>query len=179
MRIRTTFEITESVEELRGLLRKERDGRKKERLHFLYLFKTGHVKDLGQAGAVLGRDRKTMSQWRGKYLIGGVSTLLERGTSPGRTPQVRGAALITLQERLSEAEGFGSYQEIDGWVRAHLGIALKAKTLYHLCHYKLGATSKVARPSNPKKDDAAVEAFKKTSAPTLRRRSPRRSRPKK
>ena len=168
MRIRTAFEIHEGVDELRRLLTKESDGRMKERLHFLYLFKSGQVRYLSQAGALLGRDRKTMSQWRSKYLTGGLSEVLERGTSPGRTPQVYGAALARLKERLGDPEGFGSYKEIGGWVREELGITLKPKTLYHLCHYKLGATSKVARPSNPKKDEDAVEAFKKTSAPNWR-----------
>ena len=168
MRIRTAFEIHEGVDELRRLLTKELDGRRKERLHFLYLFKSGQVRYLSQAGVLLGRDRKTMSQWRSKYLTGGVSEVLERGTSPGRTPQVYGAALARLKECLGNPEGFGSSKEIEGWVREKLGVVLKPKTLYHLCHYKLGATSKVARPSNPQKDEDAVEAFKKTSAPNLR-----------
>jgi transposase len=168
MRIRTAFEIHEGVDELRRLLTKESDGRRKERLHFLYLFQSGQVRYLSQAGALLGRDRKTMSQWRSKYLSGGLSELLERGTSPGRTPQVYGAALARLKKRLGDPEGFGSYKEIGGWVREELGITLKPKTLYHLCHSKLGATSKVARPSNPKKDEDAVAAFKKTLQPNWR-----------
>jgi transposase len=147
-------------------LTQESDGRRKERLQFLYLFKIGQVKSLCQAGTVLGRDRKTMSRWRQKYLSEGLSGLLHRGTSPGRTPQVRGEALATLRERLSDPKGFGSYKEIDGWVREHLGVSLHPKTLYHLCHYKLQATSKVARPRDPKQDKEMVDAFKKTSVPT-------------
>ena len=61
MRIRTAFEIHESVEELRDLLTRESDGRRKERIQVLYLFKSGQVKSLCQAGQLLGRDRKTMS----------------------------------------------------------------------------------------------------------------------
>ena len=164
MRIRTAFEIEETAKELRRLLTKESDGRKRERVQFLYLFKSGQAKYLGQAAEVLGRDWKTMSQWRTKYLDGGLVGVLERGTSPGRTPQVRGDALAKLEERLSDPKGFGSYKEIEGWMREELGIVVPPKTLYHLCHYKLGATSKVVRPRNPKQEEDAVEVFKKTSA---------------
>ena len=172
MRIRTAFEIHESVEALRDLLTRESEGRRKERIQFLYLFKSGQVKSLCQAGQLLGRDRKTMSHWRSKYLSGGLEEVLARGTSPGRAPQVQGEALVRLKARLSASEGFGSYKEIDGWVKEELGITLKPKTLYHMCHYKLGATAKVARPRNPKQDEQAVAALKKTSASTFRRRSP-------
>ena len=177
MRIRTAFEIQESVEELRRLLTRETDGRKKERIQFLYLFKTGQVKSLDRAGAVLGRDRKTMSQWRGKYLSGGLAGLLERHTSPGRTPQVRGEALARLKERLQDPAGVGSYREIGRWVKEELGMDLHPKTLYDLCHYRLGARSKVARPHHPKQDEEAVAAFKKTLVLTSRRRSLRSSKP--
>ena len=117
-----------------------------------------------------------MSHWRTKYLSGGLEGVLVRGTSPGRTPQVQGEALVRLKARLSDSEGFGSYQQIGRWVKEELDITLKPKTLYHLCHYKLGATAKVARPRNPKQDEQAVAALKETSTSTFRWPSPR-SRP--
>lgn len=172
MRIRTAFEIHESAEELRGLLTRETDGRKKERIQFLYLFKTGQVKSLYRVAALLGRNRKTMSQWRRKYLSGGLEGLLERHTSPGRIPQVRGEALDRLKERLADPVGFGSYKQIGRWVKEELGIDLHPKTLYDLCHYRLQASSKVARPHHPQQDTQAVEAFKKTFVRTSRPRSP-------
>ena len=162
MKIKTEFEINESAEELRRMMIKEKDERKRERLQFLYLFKTQKVRYLYQAAELVGRARSTISEWRSKYLHGGLDEVLERGSSPGRTPQLKGDALEKLRERLGDPQGFGSYNEVHLWVKDELQLELKKKTLDDVCRDKLGATCKVARPSHPQKDEGEVAAFKKT-----------------
>ena len=162
MKIKTEFEINESAEALRRMMIREKDERKRERLQFLYLFKTQKVRYLYQAAEIVGRARSTLSEWRRKYIHGGLAELLERRKSPGRTPQLKGDALEKLRERLRDPQGFGSYTEVYLWVKDELQLDIKKKTLYDVCRYKLGATCKVARPSHPQKDEAEVAAFKKT-----------------
>ena len=78
MKIKTEFEINESAEELRRMMIKEKDDRKKERLQVLYLFKTEKVRYLYQAAEIVGRARSTLSEWRRKYIHGGLDEVLER-----------------------------------------------------------------------------------------------------
>lgn len=90
----------------------EKEGRRKERLQFLYGLKIGTLKTLSQASKWLGRHRNTLSEWLVKYETGGLSQLLDRQKTPGRTPTLKGEILNQLKEQLSKPEGFNSYWDI-------------------------------------------------------------------
>lgn len=80
--------ITESVSELRSLIRKSPKGYQKQRLTMLYLYRSGQVKTRKQAAEMLGVHRKTVGDWLSTYLTEGLDALSERGYSPGRPPQL-------------------------------------------------------------------------------------------
>ena len=60
-------QITESVSELKSLLRKTPVGYQKQRLTALYLFRSGQATTRKQAAALIGVHRKTIGHWLATY----------------------------------------------------------------------------------------------------------------
>ena len=77
-------EITESVKDLKVLLRKSKKKHETQRLTALYLLKSGEAKNRVQVAKRLGVDRMSVGQWLSAYETGGLEKLLERGYAPGR-----------------------------------------------------------------------------------------------
>ncbi len=75
--------ITESTEELLEMRRGERDERRRERLHLLWLLASGAVTDRLSAAKQLGRNRETVSRWLADYARGGLAALLRAPRPPG------------------------------------------------------------------------------------------------
>ncbi len=161
MRRKINIPIKEDEENLLQLLKKEKNGRKKERLQFLYVLKTGQIRYIKDAVKLFGRNRNTYGDWVGKYESGGLKELLSIERGPGRQGNIQGENLKKLKARLSEPEGFNSYKDISAWMEKECGIKLPPKKLFYTCKIKLKASPKVARPSNPRQDSEEVEAFKK------------------
>ena len=82
-----SLEIIETAEELKELLRKQREGRLKERVQALYLLKTHQVRELKELGQVVGRDTSTLYRWfeRNKGRVGELisARVYPWGTSSG------------------------------------------------------------------------------------------------
>jgi hypothetical protein len=156
-------EISESEKELKELFLSEKDLRKRERLQLLYLLKSDSVESITHAGKILGKYHQALRFWCNKYREGGLNRLLERETSDGRPAAIQGEALEKLKQELSKESGFKSYYAIQKWIKENLGIEMPYKTVFSLCHDKLGAGPKVCRPLNPKQNKENFESFKKTS----------------
>jgi transposase len=155
------FEITEKEEDLKNLLLNEKDIRVKERLQVIYLIKTKEVTKISKLSKIIIRDRGTIRIWIKKYQESGLSGLLKRDTSLGRPSALKKEEISKLNEKLSESVGFKSYIEIQNWIAEKLGVKMKYKAVFKLCHNKLGASPKVSRPMNPKQDIEKAETFKK------------------
>lgn len=143
--------ITESTEELKHMLRHENDSRKKQRLQSLYLLQTRQGSNRTEVAHLLGVNRNTVGRWLRDYSRGGISALLDLYTPVGKSSTICGQILEGLEEKLSCAQGFGSYNEIRVWLEETYKVNLKYKTIYNLVRYKLGAKLKVPRPSHIKK----------------------------
>ena len=76
-------EITESVSELKRLLRKTSVGYQKQRLTALYLFRSGQAITRKQVAERLGVSRKTIGHWIATYETEELDALLDRDYSPG------------------------------------------------------------------------------------------------
>ena len=63
------LDVSESQEELELLLKKEKDARRRERLQFLYWYKTGQVTTRKALGELLNRSPFAASFHRAKSLI--------------------------------------------------------------------------------------------------------------
>src|SRR5918911_3104422 len=68
--------ITEDLAILEERLRRERDPKRKPRLHLLVLLKSRQVTSRGQAAAHLAVHRNTVAVWLRRYRDGGLEALL-------------------------------------------------------------------------------------------------------
>jgi Helix-turn-helix domain len=79
--------IREDLHTLQARLHRERDPKRKPRLHLLVLLKSGHVTSRGQAAAHLALHRNTVAAWLRRYRDGGLEALLtykEAGAPAGQ-----------------------------------------------------------------------------------------------
>lgn len=144
--------ITETAEELKTLLKAERDVKRAQRLQMLYLFASKQVKTRKEAAILLGVHRETLGDWLALYETGGREGLLKLYVAPGKAPSVTPEVEAQLREALSTPSGFASYGEIQEWLWQNQGIRLAYSTVHTLVRYKLKARPKVARRSNREKN---------------------------
>lgn len=156
------LEIQESEYDLKQLLRQQKTTFSKERVHLLYLLKTGQARTVQDAAALLGRNRVTLQEWLRKYRAGGLEQLLEQKASSGRPRAIPAWAEAALQKRLQEPQGFDGYSAICDWLENKLGIQAKYKTVHQLVHYRLQSSPKVPRPVSVEQSTEQITAYKKT-----------------
>ncbi len=148
---RTMPIIHESADDLKHRLQQERDPRKRQRLHLLYLLASGQARRRTQAAQLLGVERNTIGRWLTQYSQGGLAALLDLYIPAGKAPALTPDQLAQLQQRLERPEGFASYGEIQQWIATTLGVQMGYHAVHTLVHDKLRARPKVARPSHEKK----------------------------
>ena len=154
--------ITENPDDLRRLLKAEKDVRKRQRLEALYVLGSGQAKTRQQVAALLGVHRHTVGAWLAAYEQGGRPAMLTIGTAPGRVSAVTPEVKEALRARLAQPQGFGSYGQIQQYLAQEHGVHLAYSTVHSLVRYRLKAKPKTPRPSSKKKDPAQERAFVET-----------------
>lgn len=154
-------EIVDIEEEIKIKLQKEKDIRRKDRLMFLYLIKSGECTTLTKVGKILCKNRATMKKWALKYKNGGKEELLKRETSNGVAGILTKEELLELDEKLKLPEGFKSYESVRVWIQKGFNKEMTYKGVYNLCKYKLNTSLKVPRPSNPSQNKYEFDDFQK------------------
>ena len=144
-------EITESVEDLKRLLRQAKKKHEIQRLTALYLLKSKQVKTRLEVAACLGVDRTSVGHWLGAYETGGLQNLLKRRYAPGRVSILTAEQQVHLRNELQKPNGFSSYVEIQRYIAETLGVEMNYKTVYTMVHDKWGCKLKVPRTSHVKK----------------------------
>jgi transposase len=134
----------------------------KERVHALYVWKAGLVKDIADLAGLLGRSESTIRLRFARYRAEGLSGVLAWNYRGGKRPAISGAILEALQIRLQAPDGFRSYGEIRDWLANEQGLAIPYKTAHQTVRYRLKAKLKVARPTHRLRAEMAVVDFKKT-----------------
>lgn len=155
--------IHESASELKELLNQSLPKRSHERIHALYLLKSGQAKNRQAVSFLLGRHRHTIREWLDRYESEGLSSLLELKTSSNRQSSLTENELDQLKKRLDDPAGFGSYGEIQTWIETKLGKSIIYPTVHRLVRYRLKSKLKVPRKVHIDKDEALSLRFKKTS----------------
>jgi transposase len=145
------YEITESAEELLQMMRKEKKGRFRDRLRLLWLLKSTEASTMSRASELCGVSRLTAAEWIRRYESGGIGELLLLKTVSGKKRSISGEIEDSLRKRLSESDGFGSYNEIRIWLKEKYDPDIPYKTVHKTVHYYLGAKPKIPRPSHIKK----------------------------
>ena len=160
--------IIETKEELADLLHREKDMRKKERLQFLYWQKSGLATTRSQLAALLGKTLPTLTAWARRYKQQGLNGLLKMDyKGGGHLRVIPWAAIDELDARLKTEEGFGSFAEIQSWLKDQYGIEVAYSTVHGLVKYGLKASPKVVRPFSERQDPEALAEFKKNLSEPL------------
>ena len=163
------LDIKESESELRSLLNSQTKLLQYQRVKALLLIKQGKVVYTYQLAKKLKRERKTIYNWLKLYKQEGIEFYLNVKSRGSRREEIPEEVKQALSEQLSNpSTTITSYVELLNWVESHFGILLNYKTLYSHCRTYHQSVLKVARKSHHKKDELAVEAFKKTTLSTQR-----------
>jgi transposase len=128
----------------------------------LVLIKEGKCNTRKGVAKRLGVHRNTIRDWLSKYESGGLDALVEI-KSPGAPSGQRSLPeriLSSLLECLASSSGFGSYVELQRWLKETHNLSIKYKTLHRIVRYELKAKLKVPRRSHEKKNDAEEAAFR-------------------
>ncbi|MEM8781199.1 MAG: helix-turn-helix domain-containing protein [Cyanobacteria bacterium P01_G01_bin.49] len=155
------IEITETVDELKELLKAIENQEVKERIQALYWLKSGQVKTTQAIANLIGKHRVTVSRWLSSYRSKGIKVLLLKGKSSGRNRKLSSIVEQSLEQELKEREGFSSYKEIQTWLLAMHDVEMSYSGVHQLVRYRLGGKLKVPRPTHTKQKPGAVEDFKK------------------
>ena len=156
-----------TAEALRGLAAKSNDGAQVRRLLALALILDGHPRRA--AAERSGMDRQTLRDWVHRYNDGGV-TGLRSVRIGGRTAALTAAQMAELRELtikgpVPETDKVVRWRCVDlrAEVSRRFTVTVSEGTIGKWLR-KMGLTRLQPRPFHPKKDGAAQETFKKTSA---------------
>ncbi len=161
------YVILEIAEELFDMIKNEKRGRFRDRLRLLWFLKTGEAETMTRTAELCGVSRLTAAEWFRRYGIGGIAELLCLKTVPGRQLAVSAEVAEDLKKRLSEPEGFGSYDEIRIWLMENYDLDIPYKTVHKTVRYYLGAKPKMPRPSHIRKNEDEVRGFKESFPATV------------
>ena|SRR5437899_1182358 len=163
--------IKESLSDLKALL-KNQPSHFKPRVQMLITIKksaTGLSKNA--LAELIGVNHNSIQIWRKKYLQGGINELLFHRKTGFKPSLITPEAHKSIETKLNEPlEGFTSFKELQQWVDENFVKGIKYVTINSYVKRHFGAKLKVARKSHIKKDHQATEAFKKTSASSLKKR---------
>jgi transposase len=157
------IEVLESQKELEILLKEEKDVRKRERLQFLYWYKTGQAITRKALGKLLNRSQFAIGQWIDLYRSKGLHGLLHLNYRGGNlAPSIPLEIQWQLKEKLAQPEGVTSYKAIQVWLKETHGLDVPYSTVFGTVKYRLNACLKVPRPYAENYDQEAVDDFKKS-----------------
>ena len=157
-----------SADELRLAARRSKDSCQARRLLALAQVLDGRRR--GEAARAGGMARQTLRDWVHRYNAEGVEGLCDRPRS-GRPPRLSKAQLAELA-RLVEAGPDPAVHvvvrwrcvDLQGQIEARFGVEISERHVGRILK-QLHFTRLSVRPCHPKTDEAAQQAFKKTSPP--------------
>jgi len=158
--------IRETVVELRSLQRKSGELISK-RLQMIIEIKRHEKTGISKRdlSAITGINHNSIVKWRKMYVQLGLDSLLKHGRTGGfKKSVVSREEHKKIETKLKDAKnGIRGYKELLEWVKIALDKDIKYITLLKYVQRHFSTKIKVARKSHIKKDEMAVEAFKKTS----------------
>ena len=166
MRNKLDKRIKESIESLRQYKKNAPNYRIKTRIESLILIKSNEFTRLQDIANHLSIGLRSLKRWLKIYEEKGLEHLLGISNGGRRYCNISLELHEALKEKTHNSEDpFMSYVEAVQWVKENYGQTVKYTTLrsYLVDNFK----TKVKRPrkSHYKKDEQAIEAFKKTSQP--------------
>ena len=143
--------IQESTEELERLLKKSPSHEHKNKIIALLL--VNECKSRKEIANRLHLHFNTIAKWFNIYQAEGLEGLIKgktRGAPKGQRilPE---AVFNALEQKLNTQEGFGSYSEIQQWLKDNYNIEIGYWSIWGLVRYHFKAKLKTARPIHPEK----------------------------
>lgn len=158
------IQIQESDEELKSLLRETKNLRLKIRIQSLILTKEKKFQRREDLAEYLGVGTSSLYRWTEVYKKAGIDAMLKISNGGKRRNAVPSEVHIGLEKKLGDSENpFLGYWDAQIWVKENYGIDLKYVTLRSYMIRNFGTKLKTPRKSHYKKDEQAIEAFKKTT----------------
>lgn len=154
------IEISESVEELKKEMKKQKTALNFAKVQALYLLKIQAVETVRYLAVIIGRAESTIHSWLQLYRQGGLEKLLEEHPKTGRPKKLDIETVARIQQELSNSEGFLSYKEIRLWLFSCLNIEISYPTIHRIVRYELQSKLKVPRPCHEKQKPGIISAFK-------------------
>jgi len=139
------IEIVETPEELKDLMRQEKDALPQEKLLVLYWLKTKMVDSVLSVAVRLGKHRTTIQRWLSSYLMGGIAELLSQKPRSGRPRIMKAEIVEKLEKELSQPEGFSNYKEVHQWLTNCCEVPVAYRTVHQWTRYRLQGKLKVPR----------------------------------
>ena len=165
------FSIKESEKEIKKLI-KTSNAMIGKRLLALLIFKRHEHSGISKREVAdeIGVNHNSVQAWRTLYIEAGIKALMSHANIGYKQSKINAKQSKALQKKLSNpGNGIVGFTELLAWYNARFKTAINYKTFHGYVVRKFKATVKVARKSHVKKDPAAVEAFKKTSANTVKK----------
>ena len=154
--------------EVRRFARRAKDGAQARRLLALAAVLDGASRE--EAAKIGGMDRQTLRDWVIRYNEAGVDGLRDRPRS-GRRPRLNAEQLAELARLVEEGPDVAVHGVVR-WRCIDLQTEIKARFAVELSERHIGRllgqlkfTRLSVRPRHPQADEAAQQAFKKTSPP--------------
>lgn len=159
------FKIKESIEALKKLQRSASPFIGK-RIQVLIVFKKHESEGISKREVAdqVGVNHNSVQIWRSAYIKGGIELLMSHSKKCNIKPIINSEQAAVLRAKLEDPKnGFVGFKELLDWFNKTHQTTINYKTFHGFCVRKFGAKIKTARKSHVKKDEQAVETFKKTS----------------
>lgn len=175
MALPKTFRIKESESEIKKLI-KSSNIMIGKRLHALLVFKQHEQSGISKREAAnhVGVDQNSVQTWRTIYINEGIEGLMVHANTGYKPSKINSGQEKALKKKLDDpANGIVGFTELLDWFNTTFKAEINYKTFHGFVVRKFKAKIKTARKSHVKKDREAVDAFKKTSANTASKSSPK------
>lgn len=117
----------------------------------------------------VGVNHNSVQAWRKLYETGGINTLLSYEKQTGRPSGISEQEHTKLAAKLKDPKnGLRGYVELLNWMEKEFNKTFKYNTILKYAYRHFQTAIKVARKSHIKKDDEAVDTFKKTSVKNVK-----------
>jgi transposase len=116
-----------------------------------------------EVAEMVGVNHNSVQTWRTMYIKGGLA-LIQNHNKKGFKPSIFSQEeRVAIENKLKDPKnGLRGYVELKNWIEQEFKKQVKYNTLLKYSIKNFGSKVKVARKSHIKKDENAVETFKKT-----------------
>ena len=119
---------------------------------------------------ISGINHNSINKWRRIYIAGGVAPLLVHGRIGFKKSLINAAEHKAIEKKLNDPKnGLRGYIELQDWLNNEFNKDFKYITVVKYAQRHFGSKIKVARKSHVKKDEALVDAFKKSSGKSFKK----------